>query len=280
MLQLAAFADEISPELDVQIEHCQKNGVSHFELRGVRGTNVLDFDKPLRQEIKQKLADNGMGVISIGSPIGKVPLHEPFDRHLERFKVAVERAHEFEARFIRLFSYYPIEGTTRNHLVARCRDEVIRRMHKKIAIVRNTGIVLVHENEANIFGEQVAQCLDLHRSLDCPQFKAAFDFANFIQAGEEPLANWRLLKPFVQHIHIKDARRDDGHCVPAGQGDGQIGPALKDAYQSGYRGFLTLEPHLSMAGQFSGFSGPELFKVAVNALRTLCAENKIPLAGA
>ena len=53
MLKLAAFADEISPDLDEQVRVCRENGVTHFELRGVAGKNVLDFDPPLRDEIKR-----------------------------------------------------------------------------------------------------------------------------------------------------------------------------------------------------------------------------------
>ena len=70
MLKLAAFADEISPDLDEQIRVCKANAVTHVELRSVNKINVLDFDATLRAEIKRKLADNGMGVVSIGSPIG------------------------------------------------------------------------------------------------------------------------------------------------------------------------------------------------------------------
>lgn len=62
MFKLAAFADEISPDLDEQIRVCKANSVTHFELRGVAGKNVLDFDAALRNEIKEKLAANGMGV--------------------------------------------------------------------------------------------------------------------------------------------------------------------------------------------------------------------------
>ena len=65
MLGLAAFADEISPDLDVQIAECQRQGITHVELRGVAGKNVLDFDKSLRADIKKKLQDNGLGVIGI-----------------------------------------------------------------------------------------------------------------------------------------------------------------------------------------------------------------------
>jgi 3-dehydroshikimate dehydratase len=71
----------------------------------------------------------------------------------------------------------------------------------------------------------------------------------------------------------------DGKVVPAGQGDGQLEPILRDVKASGYEGFLSLEPHLQAAGQFSGFSGPKLFKVAADALKALCAKIGIQLAG-
>src|SRR3954463_4518469 len=106
MLKLAAFADEISPDLDEQIRVCKLNAVTHFELRSVAGKNVLDFDPSLRNEIKSKLADNGLGTISIGSPIGKVAIDKPFAEHFDRFKVAVDAAEFFGSPFIRLFSYY------------------------------------------------------------------------------------------------------------------------------------------------------------------------------
>lgn len=278
MLKLAAFADEISPDLDVQIAHCRQHGITHVELRGVAGKNVLDFDPALRREIKAKLTAAGLGVVSIGSPIGKVKLDESFDKHFERFQIAVELAEFFEAPFIRIFSYYPATGTSHADLVSRGRDEVVRRMQKKVDYLKGRAPVLVHENEANIFGEKGAQCADLHRAVDSPKFRAAFDFANFVQAGEDPLQNWPLLKPYTVHIHIKDALRPDGKVVPAGQGDGHIAEILKDAYASGYRGFLSLEPHLAAHGQFSGFSGPDLFATAAKALRELAAKIAIPLA--
>ncbi|MBC7784601.1 MAG: sugar phosphate isomerase/epimerase, partial [Burkholderiales bacterium] len=56
MIHLAAFADEIDPNIDTQIEHCKLNGVTHFELRTVNKINVLDFTPELRQEVKRKLA--------------------------------------------------------------------------------------------------------------------------------------------------------------------------------------------------------------------------------
>ena len=270
MLKLAAFADEISPELDVQIEHCRKNGITHVELRGVAGKNILEFDKPLRAEIKGKLADNGLGVVCIGSPIGKVKLRESFGAHFEQFKIAVDMANFFDAPFIRIFSYYDTRANDR--------DEVIRRLNQKLDYLRGSKLMLLHENEARIYGETGSACLELLQAANSPKLRAAFDFANFVQAREDPLRNWPLLKPFTAHFHIKDARMGSGKVVPAGEGDGHLAEVLKDAYASGFRGFLSLEPHLAAHGQFSGFSGPELFKSAVDALRKLARENGIPLA--
>jgi sugar phosphate isomerase/epimerase len=275
MLRLAGFADEISPNLDEQIAVCKQNGVTHFELRGVYGKNVLDFDKPLRNEIKTKLAANGMGVVSIGSPVGKVKITDPWAEHFERFKIAVDAAEFFDAPFIRVFSYYPPDGGD----ILQHRDEVIRRFQAKVDYVKNRNVVLVHENEARIYGEKGEQCLDLMKTINSPKLRSAFDFANFVVAKEDPAKNWPLLKPYTVHIHVKDARLSDGKVVPAGQGDGQLGPILADAYRSGYRGFLSLEPHLAAAGQFSGFSGPKLFTAAVDALKALCKKNQIPLVG-
>ena len=70
----------------------------------------------------------------------------------------------------------------------------------------------------------------------------------------------------------------DGSVVLAGTGDGDYPAILADAYASGYRGFLSLEPHLSVAGQFSGFSGPKLFTEDAVALKEMCEKLRIPLA--
>jgi 3-dehydroshikimate dehydratase len=289
MLKLAAFADEISPDLDEQVRVCRANDVTHVELRGVNGLNVLAFPKPLREEIRVKLRDNGMGVVGIGSPVGKSRIDEPWDRESDRFKVAVELAEFFGAPFVRIFSYYAPDPSRD---IRAYRDEVVRRMRAKVDYLATVpGVTIVHENEKDIYGERGRQCLDLMRSVDSPRLRCAFDFANFVQAGERPRDNWPLLKPYTAHIHIKDATfgaggpgggggAGIGKVVPAGEGDGDIAAILPDAYAGGYRGFLSLEPHLKVAGHSHGETGPELFKVAADALKNLCRAHGIPLASA
>ena len=54
---------------------------------------------------------------------------------------------------------------------------------------------------------------------------------------------YEMLKPYIEQIHIKDNKGGDT-VVPAGHGDGQIPEILRDIYKYGYRGVVSMEPHL------------------------------------
>src|SRR5690606_10573806 len=124
--------------LDEQIRVCRQNQVTHFELRGVEGKNVLDFDPAMRKKIKQKVDAAGMGVISIGSPIGKIKITDAWEPHFEQFKTAVELAEFFKSPLIRIFSYYPDD----NNDILSHREEVLRRMRAKVEYVKDRPVTL------------------------------------------------------------------------------------------------------------------------------------------
>ena len=273
VMKLAGFADEISPDLDEQIRVCKELGVRFIELRAVAGKGVLDLGEPLRQEVRAKLRANGMGVACIGSPIGKVKIDSPWPAHFDRFKVAVEMAEFFSAPLIRIFSYYPAKAEP----FPKHRDEVMRRMQAQADYAKDHPVTLVHENEKDIYGEKGPECLDILKTINSPKLRCAFDFANFLQADDDPRKNWEFLKPYVAHFHIKDYKRETRKVVPAGQGDGSVQAILEDAKRMGYSGFLSLEPHLPGTGRASGETGADLFKVAADALREVCRKANIQL---
>lgn len=277
MLKLSGFADEISPDLDNQIRVCRETGVTHFELRGVDGVNVLAFDERAKKTIKAKLADAGIAVASIGSPCGKKPIDTPREQLLDMFKKAIEMAHHFGSPMIRVFSFYP-EGGEGKGPIEPIRDRVIDLLSAQCDLLVGTDIIMVHENEKGIYGDIGPRCVELMHAVNHPKLRFAFDFANFVQCGQDPLETWPALRPFVAHIHIKDAVKSDGRVVPAGQGDGKLAPIIKDAYANGYRGFLSLEPHLKVAAHSHGETGADLWKTAVNALREVCRSIDVPLA--
>ncbi len=60
--------------------------------------------------------------------------------------------------------------------------------------------------------------------------------------------------------------------MPAGQGDGQVRETLAALRDSGFEGFVSLEPHLVAAGRYGGFSGPEGFTRASQSLKSILNE--------
>ncbi|UUZ96751.1 hypothetical protein LJK87_22270 [Paenibacillus sp. P25] len=120
MVTLTGFADEISPDLEVQLDVLASEGISHLELRGVWGKNVLDLTDEEVGRVKARLSERGFKVSSIGSPIGKIKITDPFEPHIERFRRAVYVAREMEAPYIRIFSFFIPEGMTLRFTVRKC----------------------------------------------------------------------------------------------------------------------------------------------------------------
>jgi len=107
------------------------------------------------------------------------------------------------------------------------------------------------------------------KAVDSPAFRFLWDSANFIQVHEARVVErgWPMLGDLIGYVHIKDAVLSDGHVVPAGEGDGQLPLLFAKLKERGYQGMVSLEPHLKVAGHSTGHTGPDLMKVAVDALR-------------
>ena len=268
-ITLSGFADEIGDDLDLQLETLAAENIKFFEFRGVWGKSVMDLTDKELAKVKATIAKQGVKVSSIGSPIGKVAIDFDFDEHLVRFRRALEIARIMEAPYIRLFSFFlPPDQDPLAY-----RDEVMRRMQGLVDAAAGTGVVLLHENEKDIYGEASEQCKDIIETINSPYLRAAFDFANFVQAGEDPyVVSFPKMRPHIAYVHVKDAVRATRKVVPPGEGDGNVKVILKELLDSGWVGFLSLEPHLSEAGRFRGFSGPALWRTAAQALKGILAD--------
>jgi sugar phosphate isomerase/epimerase len=267
MFTLSAFADEISPDPQVQVDILRHCGLRHIEFRSIHKTNVLNLSDTQVAEFKALLDREGFKLSAIGSPIGKVRIDEPFGPHLEKFRRAIHLCRVFGTPNIRIFSYYPPERFDGNW--APYRDQVLDRMRQKVEIAEREGVQLFHENEHRIYGDSPERLADLFDSVRSTALRAAFDPANFVFCGFDPLAGWRACKPHTAHFHIKDWKAGEEHGSIAGEGQGQIPAIIADAVGMGYSGFAVLEPHLLGGGPTGGVTGPELFPKAVGAFKAI-----------
>ena len=236
---LSAFADEYSPNFDEQLEGLKKNGVGFMEIRGVDGKNISDLDEATLKVVKEKLDKAGIGISSIGSPIGKIKTSDPFGPHLDKLRNCIRAAKILGTKNIRIFSFYMPEGVTREE----ARPEVMKRLAAMLGIAKAEGVTLCHENEKGIYGDSPETCLDIQKEFG-GEIKLIFDPANFIECGYEPYPHgFELIGDRIYYMHIKDA--DAEHKIaPAGKGIGRIPDIIRELDKREGKLFLTVEPHL------------------------------------
>lgn len=277
--KISGFSDEIDSNTDIQFKVLNKLGIKYFEPRGIDGKNISELCDEEVIILKEKMKSYGIEASSIGSPIGKIKLSDNFDEHFATFKRVVKTAKALGTKYIRMFSFYHDGG----EWTEKEREDVFLKLKRMIDYAKEQDIILLHENEKDIYGDIADRCCDLFENLGCDNFKAVFDSANFVQSGENSKAAYEKLKEYIEYMHIKDAVKEDGTVVPAGYGDGDVKYILKDLLSGGFNGFLSLEPHL---GSFEGLADLELddsmlslpksgegtFTVAKNALCKIIEE--------
>ena len=245
-IRLSAFSDEYAKSFEEQLSAMTAFGIDTVELRFVDGENVSALSDEKRIAVKEALDRHGIKVAAIGSPLGKIRLDEDMEAHLALAKGVFETANLVGAKYVRIFSFYPPEGED----ITRMQDAVTERLSRLLALAREYGVVLCHENEARIFGdipERVRLLLDRFEG----ELKCVFDMGNYVLEGVEPYAAYELLKKDIAYFHIKDALAE-GAIVPAGKGDARIKEIIEAhrAYAS-EDFFVSLEPHLQT---FSGLN--------------------------
>lgn len=305
---LSALADESAFDLMAveQFTAMAALGLEYYSLRfidvGKGIKNVMDLTKSEIQKVRRLEDRYGLNVASIASPIGKVKLVNqpdgtknkfvPFKKYLQKdVAKACERAHAFETKLIRGFSFYPPKGESPEDFLEQAVDQI-----GQIAeCCHRSDLTFGLEVEANLVGQNGMLLAEIHRRVNHPALVLVFDAANLLVQGfstREVFSQWEAMKPGLGWVHIKDYRNvkasmrgqhvnEDmlAHFVPADRGAGGHLKILKDLKKMlpsltrrlkrrGIPGvFLDLEPHVRGGGQFGGTSGPDGMGIA---LRSLC----------
>jgi sugar phosphate isomerase/epimerase len=258
--RLSGFADEAGKTAEEQMAALEKNGIRRIEIRNVDGKNILELEEAELKALKEKLICRGFSISAIGSPIGKSPIGEDFSLVRSSFERALRAAEILEAPYIRGFSFF-IPNDSDPMIWA---DEVVSRLSELVKAAEQRGVIYALENESGIFTNIPERCMYVLEKV--PLLSMAFDPGNFIMNDASPLAAWPQLKKRTAYFHIKDGTRNPKRFVPAAEGDGNMAEILKDAFESGFDGFLSIEPHL---GYLTDLNDAQRFTTAANALKRL-----------
>ena len=276
---LSAFADEAGSTLEEQISALKANDIDYIEPRNINKIGILNISEEELVSIRSELDKNGIKVNSLGSPIGKYAIDEPFEIHLKDFDRALRACEILGTNNIRMFSFF----VTQDQLKEK-RDEVLTRMNKLVSIAKEKGINLCHENESKIYGCMPNEVADLLDNVD--GLYAIFDPANYRMNGADCMEGIEATLKNLRYLHIKDAICESQTIVPAGEGEGQIAKVIDIVNDhTDDVVYLTLEPHLHVFDAYASIDEHELkgthkftnnreaFDFAVNSLKKLLTDN-------
>ena len=281
--RFSAFADEIDPSFDKQLEALQKLGIPLLELRGVDGRSFVELTDAEVLAVKAKLEKAGIGLSALGSPVGKIKTDGDFDAHLRLLDRVMEIGDMLGCKRIRMFSFYPGKGQTHDSYAFE--QDVFERIGKLLDRAEERGFTLCHENEKDIYGdspENEKKLLDRFGG----RLKAVLDPGNFAFCLLDARPSYELLKDYVCYLHLKDADETGAIVVP-GTGKACLAEILKDICsdetRAGTELILTVEPHLmdfvglsslaaagtTLAHTRTFASGYEAFEAAFEAIKPM-----------
>lgn len=244
-LPLAGIGDEAGQSLADQLEALRLLGWRHLELRTVDGLALADLDRARARAVADTVLDAGVTVVCLDSRIGSWsnPIDTPFAWELAELDTLVEWCARLGTRYVRIMSY-PDAGLTEPEWQYRVFDRIARLTER----AERGGIVLLHENCSGWAGSSADRMIRLLDAIDSPSLRLLFDTGNGVAHG---YASYDLLAEIadrVEHVHIKDAvsTMDGVRYTLPGDGQSTIADCLSLLLTEGYRGALSLEPHLAV----------------------------------
>jgi L-ribulose-5-phosphate 3-epimerase len=237
-LTLAGIGDEAAPDLPGQLAALAAAGLGAIELRTVDGVALADLDDTGFAAVAAALSD--VGVVCLDSRIGNWarPVTTPFEADLAELAVLARRCATLGCRFVRVMSY-PNAGLPEREW----RRRVVARLCVLVEHADRAGVVLLHENCAGWAGDSAERTLDLLDAV--PGLGVLFDTGNGVAHGYDGYAMLTALAGHVTHVHVKDAVPGPRYTLP-GTGDARVADCLRVLVDNGYRGALSLEPHLGV----------------------------------
>ncbi len=243
MFKLSIITDEVSQDFEKAVAFAQEFGLDGVEIRSVWDTPVEKLTKQHIEEIRRVLSGTQLVVSSIASPFLKCHPNE-VDEHLRILGRCIEIAEHLGCDTVRTFTFW------RNGSLEERMDLLLRTYDKALFLAQRLGIRLAVENEDACTigtGEELAAFLE---KVNSPLVKACWDPQNdfYRTKGQRDFQpGYEAVKPFVAHVHIKDARvnPDTGEVEHAivGEGGVNIEGQIRALLRDGYHGFVSLETH-------------------------------------
>ena len=254
MFKLSVISDEVSQDFQRVVDVCKEYDVPQVEPRSVWDTPPHKLSDEQLADMQRILDAAGMSVCAIASPFLKCDIgdKEAYQEHLGILQRCIQMCELFDCTIIRGFTFWK-SGSAESVW-----QQLLDSYEKPIDMCEKAGVFIGIENEASTHIATAAEAERMYKALGSERVRAIWDPANEVYAedGELPFPDaFERMKPYLIHVHIKDAVKDPeaeggARCVPVGDGGlidypGQF-QALLDM---GYEGACSLETHWRLSAE-------------------------------
>ncbi|MFE9500387.1 sugar phosphate isomerase/epimerase family protein [Streptomyces collinus] len=243
---LGGIGDEAAADLPTQIAVHRDLGWRNLELRTVDGRALADLSIRRLIDIADAVLNSELAVPCIDSRIGswQCPITATFEHDMAELTTLSELAAELGTPYLRVMSY-PNDKLS----PAAWHKEVFRRFRILTSAAEDRNITLLLENCSGWAGTSAWRAQQLLDDIDSPHLKLLFDIGNPVAHGYDGYQYLTGLVGHVRHVHLKDAlpAREDKPVVftQPGQGAARLEECLSLLLSNGYRGAMSVEPHIS-----------------------------------
>lgn len=229
------------PTWDIKriVESARRYGYDGVELRGAGRQHISLEVSPLeRSEIKRLFEDNNVEICCISAYTRFAsPIREERELNIETLIRYCELAREMNAPVVRSF----IGDVPREISESEYMSYIPDALHKVGEKIEGLGVDVVIETHDYFSTGRVIS--DIIRRTDSKNIKALWDVWHPYRSGESPRETVEYLKPYLRHMHIKDAKRIDENwqLVLPGEGDIPLKEIVGLLREIDYQGYLSFE---------------------------------------
>lgn len=202
--KLGVITDEVTQDIFEAAEFCKKHGLECMEVRSVNDHSPFDFTDQDIADINAAAKKYDLSVCAISAPLFKCDFGDDaaIASHIENFEKCAMRANQIGAKMIRGFDFWD-SGVS---------IEKRAEKYKNIAqICQKYDIICVIEADPSVHSNTPHKTAELVKAIDSPYIKVLFDPGNEVWVNEKASDDaYMAVKPYLAHIHIKDADIIDG----------------------------------------------------------------------
>lgn len=242
-MKLAFITDEVTQDFQQAVFFAKRHGLHGLEFRSVTDLPIDRFPMHTLRMWKQVLDGEGLSVCCLSSSFYKCSLEEKLIAdEIEKLKRLCDAADILGCKSIRGFAFF----TSGEKALAP--SSLAPYFDTPIQILRERDKRLLLEADPSVNTTNHQQLALLLAEIHSAHVQGIYDPGNSIYdpLGEVPFPDgYDAIRPYMAHVHVKDAVRtgEEAVCVKAGTGQVAYVPLLRRLHADGYEGWLSMETH-------------------------------------